>query len=241
MGMRHTRKVFAALFVQLLICLCVGALVFAAGSTWAFADENASVGEAASQENSKEDASQSSDDEELTGDELEESLNDLGDGNLVDIQQTPDNSFLYDSDIYDLNNADVSYQETTVQVKGEVVGNAIRAEQNAGKYWITLNSLPDEEEGSISVLIDKDSLGLIDSYGSYNKKGTTIEVNGTFYVSCTSHEGIMDIHASTVKLVEKGSLQRDAFNPNDFLPGILLCAAGVVLFVLYRILAEGER
>ena len=176
-------------------------------------------------------------DSEKTG----QDLNDLGEDNLINVQQTPDNSALYDVDIYSLNNADTSYQKNTVQVKGEVVGNAIRAEQNSGKYWITLNSLPNEKEGSISVLVDKESLSLIDTYGSYGKQGTTLVVNGTFYVSCTSHEGIMDIHADSVSLVKQGGISHEDFDIEKFLPGIGLCVLGLCLFILYRMLAEGER
>lgn len=166
---------------------------------------------------------------------------DSDDGNYINLQQTPDSSFLYDIAISDLCSADVSFQKKTVQVKGEVVGHALRAEQDPGMYWITLESEPGEKEGSLSVLVNESQLGAIDSYGKYSNRGTILSVKGTFHVACTSHEGVMDIHADTVSAVEAGYAMPDEFNIVDFVPGIVLCAIAIVLLAIYRSFAEGER
>lgn len=179
--------------------------------------------------------------EEKSPEEVQEELNDLGDENLVNVQQTPDNSFLYDIAISDLCNADTSYQKTTVQVKGEAVGDPIKAEQNPGKYWITLDAAPDEKEGSLSVLVDESALDAIDTYGGYDARGTIVRVKGIFHLACTSHEGIIDIHADTVTAVDAGYIQKDEFNILDFYPGLFMCALGAFLAAGYRLLAEGER
>ena len=165
---------------------------------------------------------------------------DVGD-NTVNARQTADNSFLYDTSIYELSQADATYQGNTVQVVGEVVGDAIRAEENEGKYWITLESIENEHESSISVLVSEEELGLIDTYGGYNREGTTLQVRGIFYLACPSHEGIMDIHAENVTLIAKGSVSQDSFNINDFIPGLILVAIGLVLTLIYTYLRERER
>ena len=49
------------------------------------------------------------------------------DENLVNPQQRPDSSFIYDTSIVDLSGADAYYDNQTVQVTGEVIGDSIRA------------------------------------------------------------------------------------------------------------------
>lgn len=163
------------------------------------------------------------------------------DENYINLQQTPDSSFLYDVAISDLCSADVSFQGKTVQVKGEVVGHAVKAEQDPGMFWITLDAESGEKEGSLSVLVDETQMGAIDSYGRYSQRGTVLSVKGTFHVACTSHEGLIDIHADTVSAVEAGYEMRDEFNASDFLPGLALCVVALALFFIYRSFAEGER
>ena len=187
--------------------------------------------------------------DETEGEEpsLDPQLNNLGEGNAIDLQQVPDTSFLYDTTIYDLVNLGASGGRIqTVAVKGEVVGEPIRAAH--GKYWITLDHVDDDEvidgnkkEASISVLVDGSTLQLIDTYGGYNKKGTILRVRGTFYYACTSHEGIMDIHAESVSVSDRGETSVDEFDINEFMPGIVLCVIALALTAVYQFLAERQK
>lgn len=161
--------------------------------------------------------------------------------NEIDQQQTPDSSFLYDTTIADLVNGDTSRQDTTVQVTGEVIGDAVSAEDDPGKHWVTLDSLQDEPEGSISVLIDDNDLSQIDTYGDYSSHGTTLRVRGTFHMACQTHAGIIDIHATNVSKVDDGYPTPDALDFNQFVPGILTCTAAALLAILYYFLRERQR
>ncbi|MBQ9021325.1 MAG: hydrolase [Eggerthellaceae bacterium] len=161
--------------------------------------------------------------------------------NVVNQRQVADNSFLYDTSIYELTQADTTYQGKTVQVVGEVVGESIRSQEDNSKVWITLEEIESSHESSISVLIGKDNLALIDTYGGYNKTGTTLQVRGTFYLACPSHEGIFDIHADSVTLVARGSVSKDEFRINDFIPGLVLVLIGSGLAMIYLFLRERER
>lgn len=168
-------------------------------------------------------------------------LNDLGDDNFVNLQQVPDSSFLYDTSLYDLVHADTSFQKNQVQVKGEVVGDAIRSEQDPGKYWILLVSTDDEKEASISVLVDEATISRIDTFGAYNHRGTILRVRGIFYLACPSHEGSMDIHADSVTVVSKGSITTDELDWSKFIPGAVFCGIGILLAGLYRFFSERQR
>ena len=161
--------------------------------------------------------------------------------NVVNQRQVADNSFLYDTSIYELTQADTTYQGKTVQIVGEVVCDSIRCEEDASKVWITLEEIEGDHESSISVLVSRDTLGLIDTYGAYNKKGTTLQIRGTFYLACPSHEGIFDIHADGVTLIARGSVTQDEFRLDEFIPGLILVIVGGVLTMIYLYLRERER
>ncbi|MEI3231635.1 MAG: hypothetical protein V8S24_10675 [Gordonibacter pamelaeae] len=60
------------------------------------------------------------------------------DENLVNPQQRPDSSFIYDTSIAALGNADAYYDNQTVQVVGEVIGDSIREGLDNRHRWITL-------------------------------------------------------------------------------------------------------
>jgi len=90
-------------------------------------------------------------------------------------------------------------------------------------------------------LVDNSVIGLIDTYGCYNTTGTILRVKGTFYVACPTHEGIMDIHADSVTVVQHGEITHDTFDFYQFIPGIVLIAIGGLLAFLYRFLAERQR
>ena len=66
-------------------------------------------------------------------------------------------------------------------------------------------------------------------------------MKGVFYLACPTHEGIIDIHADSVTLVQKGSVHPDTFDPASFLPGIIACAIGAGLALLFRFLRERQR
>lgn len=181
----------------------------------------------------------SNDEEESIEEDLLAVLN--SDDNSVNPRQTPDNSFLYDTSIVELTNADSSYQGKTVQITGEVIGDAIIAEEDPGKYWLTLESLEEGRDSSLSVLVDASTLELIDTYGVYGHVGTTLQIRGTFHLTCPSHEGIMDLHADTAKLVNAGVEEEMSLEGDRFVLGTVLLALGFALHLLYNHLRERER
>lgn len=166
---------------------------------------------------------------------------DATDGNRVNPQQMPDSSFLYDTSIYDLLNADTSLNGSTVQVTGEVVGDAVSDTQDPGKVWITLASTDRSKEGSISVLIAQDDVDLIDTFGRYGAKGTTLRVKGMFHLSSPTYQGITDIQADTVSVVSSGLDVAVPFNQMKFVPGFIMVGIGLALTGLYYLLRARQR
>lgn len=158
--------------------------------------------------------------------------------NVINPLQMPDNSFLYDTSIYDLINADPTYEGSTVQIIGEVVGDAVHDLEDEGKTWLTLSSTDKKAPGSISVLVDDDDVSLVDTYGAFDKTGTILRVKGTYHLSCSEHEGTMDVHADSVTAVTEGQTHEEEFDFDDFVPGIIVCAVGLVLAIAYYIMRE---
>lgn len=163
------------------------------------------------------------------------------DENRVNPQQRPDSSFIYDTEISALNSADTFYDNQTVQVVGEAVGDVINADLDGSHKWINLSS---EEQGntySVAVYLTGSAASRIDTYGRYGAKGTELQVRGTFHLVCPEHEGVTDIHASVVSVVDSGSRHPDEFAFEAFIPGIVAVLIGFALmFVFYR-LRERQR
>lgn len=160
--------------------------------------------------------------------------------NLVNPQQKPDSSFIYDTSISALQEADSYLNDQTVQVKGEVVGDRLRAEFDEGYCWIVLQA-NEENYAEIPVFISQELTDLIDRYGSYGHKGTTLQVRGIFHLACPEHEGLTDLHADTVNVVEKGSVTEQVLDPQAFIPGALLVTLGIVMMLVFRHMREGQR
>lgn len=158
----------------------------------------------------------------------------LADDNLVNPQQLPDSSFIYDTLIADLATADSYLDGQTVQVTGEAVGDSIRAGLDEENRWITLQAV-DGSYAQITVYMTAEAADRVDTFGAYGKTGTTLQVRGTFNLACAEHEGLTDLHANHVSVVEKGSVSEEPFEASAFAPGaVLVLLGGVLLLVFYR-------
>ena len=164
----------------------------------------------------------------------------VNEDNLVNPQQKPDSSFIYDTSISALQGADSYLNDQTVQVTGEVIGDRIRAEFDPGYSWIVLQG-SDRVHSEIPVFVETESTEVIDTYGAYGRKGTTLQVRGTFHLICPEHEGLTDLHASAVTFVEKGSVTEQPFDIGAFLPGLMVVAVGFIMLIVFHQMREGQR
>lgn len=166
--------------------------------------------------------------------------------NYVNERQIPDGSFLYDTSIEVLASADILYDNTTVVVTGEVVGDRIAADVGSNSSWITLYSLHKKvnetyNPSSIQVYVSNTLADTIDTYGRYNAHGTHVQVNGTFHLACVDHDGISDIHADSLQVVQAGARVNDPLILSEFFPGIIAVALGLLLMLVYRRMKERAR
>ena len=158
--------------------------------------------------------------------------------NAVNVTQLPDSSFIYDTSITDLSTADTYYDKQTVQVTGEVVGDRITA--GDGRHcWLQLASPSDSS--TVSVYLTNESADKVDTYGTYGRKGTTLQVRGTFNLACPDHDGASDLHAQVVTVTEKGKATPDEFDIDAFTPGVVTVMIGLAMMVVFYLLRERQR
>ncbi|MEY8563055.1 hydrolase [Eggerthellaceae bacterium 3-80] len=161
------------------------------------------------------------------------------DENLVNPQQLPDSSFIYDTSIEDLSAADAYYDNQTVQVTGEAVGDAIHATFDQKFSWITLSNA--NNSATIAVFMTREAAARIDTFGRYQARGTILQVRGTFNLACPEHEGVSDLHADVVTVVDQGEHTEEPFDMNKFVPGIVVVVLGLVVTVLFYVIRERQR
>ena len=159
--------------------------------------------------------------------------------NLVDPTQRADNSFIYDTTIESLFGQSSLYDNRTVQVVGEVIGDRIVAGE--GQCWITLTAVDEEDKSSISVLMSNDQADQIDRYGKYGVTGTILQVRGTYHQSCDEHEGLPDVHATEASVMSKGVDDFDEFDVGTFVPGIIAVLVGLGLMAAFYYARERMR
>lgn len=154
--------------------------------------------------------------------------------NQVDTSQLPDGSFIYEAEIADLAADNTYYNNQTVQVTGEVVGDRIRAEGDDTHCWITLSALNGEDSGSIQVLVSTTQADLIDSYGRYGVTGSKVRVMGTFHANCGTHESLEDIHASDLVVEAAGESNPDELDGTKLSRSVVLVVVGLLVLFGYR-------
>lgn len=164
----------------------------------------------------------------------------VAENNRVNPQQLPDSSFIYDTLISDLEKADSYMDGQTAQITGEAVGDRIRAELDRDHSWITVQAI-DGSYAEISVYMSDTQAGLIDTFGMYGQSGTILQVRGVFNLACQEHQGLSDLHAEHVSVVEKGAVKEEQVNLMSFIPGVILVGAGAVLMLVFYYLRERQR
>lgn len=166
--------------------------------------------------------------------------------NEVNVHLLPDGSFIYETSIEDLASADAFYNDQTVVVMGEVVGDRVHASD--GGNWIVLSSIQATAKtngvfapATVTVYVTDSMADLIDTYGEYDVRGSIVQVSGVFNLACREHEGVSDIHASELTVTQTGQVEKEPINFFDFLPGLAAAALGGLIALVYRFLREKRR
>ena len=126
-------------------------------------------------------------------------------------------------------------QPMQVTVKGEAIGDILNAQE--GFRWFMLL----DEGASISIFVTEEDAQKITWLGRYNQVGTILEITGVFHVECDMHDGLTDIHATTVKVLAEGYRLESSFDGYKIVSGTLLIVLGAALILLHWRLRERTR
>ena len=217
------------------------ATVKAVEQDWEDAAEGSVDDEAGESGEGESDSTDESGESASTGDSGTATSVVLNDNNLVDPTQRADNSFIYDTTIESLFDQSSLYDNRTVQVVGEVIGDRISADDGTDRCWVMLTSLDVDNASSISVILSAEQASQIDHYGRYGVTGTTLQVRGTYHQACPDHDGIPDVHATASSVIAKGVEHPDNLSPGEFLPGLVTIIIGLALLGIFYFARERMR
>ena len=162
--------------------------------------------------------------------------------NKVNPSQDADSSFLYDTSIAELQDPSANILDgQTVQIVGEVIGDRRTVDFEEGHYWITLQAEEKDKFSTISVYCTENTTNLIDTYGAYGKRGTTLKVRGVFNIACTQHDGLCDVHAESSSIKAAGNEVNPEFDAQGLSFGICMLIFGGIMFGFYIYLAKRKK
>jgi len=101
--------------------------------------------------------------------------------------------------INDLINKSIQLDKNTVTIEAEVIGEVLER----GDYaWINVN----DKSNAIGVYLPIEMTKELTKFGDYNNIGDTVRVTGYFTRNCVEHGGELDIHATSITIIKKGTV-----------------------------------
>jgi hypothetical protein len=145
--------------------------------------------------------------------------------------------------IAELEDASAELDGCRVDIVGEAIGDILAAHD--GYVWITLVDLDPQSKGidtaSINVYMTSKDAELISNLGRFRVVGSTVEVSGVFHLACPEHEGLSDVHASSVRILDEGGSTEQRVDVGLLIFGVVLIAVAGLLLFLFYVLRERLR
>ena len=157
-------------------------------------------------------------------------LDDLADS------RTPDENVVIETHIGVLTGANQALDNSSVRIEGEAVGEAVSA--GAGLKWVSVN---DSSGQGIAVLMTDEQLRSIESYGNYPQTGSVVEVTGIYHVACDDHQGELDVHATSVVLLEEGEKTVHAIDEGRLVAAVVTGIIGLSFIACYLLLGRASK
>ncbi|MCB2299820.1 hypothetical protein [Clostridium tagluense] len=114
-----------------------------------------------------------------------------------------------------------------ITLKGEAIGESM----NRGKYsWVNIS----DGSNAMGIWIKNEQVQSIKNFGKYGYRGDLLKINGTFNRACVEHGGDMDIHASSVEIIEVGGKVIIPISDNKKIIATILTLITLTLIFLYK-------
>lgn len=115
-----------------------------------------------------------------------------------------------------------------VLVQGEALGEALVAP--GGKRWV--NILGDGT--AVGVVLEAVDVEAIERFGEYRQRGSTLLVEGVVNSACDEHGGDLDVHATSVRIIDEGYSSPHAVHPLKLVFATLSAGLAMLLWWRYR-------
>lgn len=151
----------------------------------------------------------------------------------------PDERVIIDTTTSVLTSVNRALNGLSVRFSGEAVGDVLAADE--GHKWVNILGA---SGASIGVYMTDEQAKSIVNLGDYHTTGTTVEVEGTYTMACTEHQGELDVHATSIKVLDTGGSITRVANQQRFVIAIVLCVFGFAIlgtFIFLRRKSEAKR
>lgn len=126
-----------------------------------------------------------------------------------------------------LDSADAAGEGLTVTVQGEAVGEALSAP--GGRRWVNLYG----DGTALGVVVSAREAESIPAFGEYRQRGATVRVTGTMRHGCDEHGGDLDLHATSVTVLDGGEELPHAIHPSKLWLALAALAVALLLWTRY--------
>jgi hypothetical protein len=114
-----------------------------------------------------------------------------------------------------------------ITLQGEAIGECM----NRGKYsWVNIS----DGSTAMGIWLQKEQAQSIKNFGKYGYKGDIVGITGTFNRACVDHGGDMDIHATSVKIIDVGGRVTIPISNNKKWIALILTVITLTLIFSYR-------
>lgn len=126
-----------------------------------------------------------------------------------------------------LDSADAAGGGVTVTVEGEAVGEALAAP--GGRRWVNLFG----DGTALGVVVSVRDAESIPAFGEYRQRGATVRVTGSMRHGCDEHGGDLDLHATSVAVLDAGEQLPHAVHPTKMWLALAALAVALLLWTRY--------
>ncbi|MFZ2635736.1 MAG: hypothetical protein WAX33_05300 [Rectinemataceae bacterium] len=121
----------------------------------------------------------------------------------------------------------VQYDGTEVEIEGEIIGDLMSRGDHA---WLSIL----DGGTAVGVWATAEDITVVSFLGRYSTRGDRLRVRGVMHRACPEHGGDLDIHATSVEVVERGRAEFHPVNAGRLMAAIMLSATGGGLLVFWR-------
>lgn len=129
--------------------------------------------------------------------------------------------------INDLIKESHTYDKQSIVIEAEVILEVLERDDYA---WINVN----DGTNAIGVYLPIEMTQDLDVFGDYNHIGDKVLIEGVFSRNCDEHGGEIDIHATSLTIVEEGYIVEREVSVWKFAIAFISFSLSIIVLLVYR-------